>query len=269
MKRPGLGAIHEKILELLKGAPQGLDVHEIREHLGGTGAIGDQQHLDKRIRELRDYYHAPRRKVAGRWVYVYEGERGKAAADDGKITPRVRAEVLHRAHQRCQMCGRTVGGDGVKLQVDHKIPRTWGGATVSENLWALCEACNQGKRDYFSSFNDAEMQEIMSKESVYERIAETLRLHAPEPTPSWLLEFVANFDDFQDDWQKRLRELRYPVIGMVIPPTLRKLPSGKREAAYRLEKWVDLPANHKFLIKEHERLTKAANAKRRLSGEAK
>jgi hypothetical protein len=165
------------------------------------------------------------------------------------------------------MCGRTVEGDGVKLQVDHKIPRTWGGATTSENLWALCEPCNQGKRDYFSSFNDAEMSAIMSKDSVYERIAETLRLHAPEPTPAWLLEFVANFDDFQEDWQKRLRELRYPVIGMIIPPVLRKLPSGKREVAYRLDKWVDLPTNHKFLIKEHERLTKAARSKSELPDE--
>ncbi len=252
-------------MDILRADARGLNIHEIRERLGGSAAIGDQQHLDKRIRELRDYYHVPRRKVDDRYVYVYEGERLTPVADDGKITPRLRAEVLHRAHQRCQMCGRTVEGDNVKLQVDHKIPRTWGGATVSENLWALCEPCNQGKRDYFSSFNDAEMQAIMAKESVYERIAETLRLHAPEPTPSWLLEFVANFDDFQEDWQKRLRELRY--LGMVIPATVRRLPSGKRQAAYTLEKWVELPPNHKFLIKEHERLTKAANAKGKLADE--
>jgi len=32
------------------------------------------------------------------------------------------------------------------LVVDHKIPREWGGETVSENLEAICEDCNAGKK---------------------------------------------------------------------------------------------------------------------------
>lgn len=254
--KSGLGPIHEKILALLKAAPDGLDVIEIRDRLPSD--IGVQQHLDKRIRELRDHYQIPREKIAGRWAYVYRGERTTPATDDGKITIRIRAEVLHRAHGRCQMCGKTVEGDGVQLQVDHRIPRNWGGATVVENLWALCQPCNGGKRDYFSSFNDAEMQAIMSKKSVYERLAATLRLHAPNPTPSWLLEFVANFEDFQEDWQKRLRELRY--LGMVIQVGKSKNAAGKVQSTYVLEHDVELPANHKFIIKEHERLTKKRRA---------
>lgn len=244
----GLTALHHKILGILKAAPDGLDVIEIREAIPDLGV---QQHLDKRIRELRDHYLVPREKIKGRWVYVFRGERTAPAADDGKITIKLRAEVLHRAHGRCQMCGKTVEGDGVRLQVDHKIPRTWGGATVAENLWALCQPCNGGKRDYFSSFNDETMQAIMAKNSVYERLAETLRLHAPNPAPSWLLEFVANFDDFQEDWQKRLRELRY--LGMIIPVTKSRNAAGKVTSAYRLDRDVELPPNHKFLIKEHER----------------
>jgi 5-methylcytosine-specific restriction endonuclease McrA len=247
-KKKGLTALHHQILELLKAAPDGLDVIEIRSAIPDLGV---QQHLDKRVRELRDHYLVPREKIKGRWVYVYRGERTAPAADDGKITIKLRAEVLHRAHGRCQMCGKTVEGDGVQLQVDHKIPRTWGGATVAENLWALCQPCNGGKRDYFSSFNDETMQAIMAKDSVYERLAETLRLHAPNPAPSWLLEFVANFDDFQEDWQKRLRELRY--LGMIIPVTKSRNAAGKVTSAYRLDRDVELPPNHKFLIKEHER----------------
>lgn len=253
--KKGLSAIHQKILALLQGAPDGLDVIEIR---NGLPDVGVQQHLDKRIRELRDHYIIPREKVGSRWVYVYRGERTAPAADDGKITIKLRAEVLHRAHGRCQMCGKTVEGDGVQLQVDHKIPRTWGGATVSENLWALCQPCNGGKRDYFSSFNDDTMQAIMTKESVYERLAETLRLHAPQPAPSWLLEFVANFEDFQEDWQKRLRELRY--LGMVITVAKSKNAAGKVTSSYRLDRDVEMPANHKFLIKDYER--KGAKARR-------
>ena len=112
--------------------------------------------------------------------------------------------------------------DGVKLQADHKVPINWGGTTTLDNLWALCQLCNGGKRDFFASFDDKEMQKIVKMDSVYERIAEMLRLHRGEPVPSWLLEFVANVNDFQEDWQKRLRELRYPVIGMKIKATRTK-----------------------------------------------
>lgn len=257
-KEKKVGAIHEQILALLKAAPNGLDVIEIRQ---GIAEIGVQQHLDKRVRELREHYNIPRRKVLGRWVYLFEGERLDPAADDGKIGIRLRAEVLHRAHGRCQMCGRTVADDGIALQVDHKIPRNWGGKSASQNLWALCQPCNGGKRDFFSSFNDETMRTIMNKESVYERLAETLRLHAPEPAPSWLLEFVANFEDFQEDWHKRLRELRY--LGMKFTVGKKKNEAGKVQSAYRLNHWVDLPPNHKFLIKEHERLTKLKNKRER------
>ena len=254
-RTPGLGTIHEQILDLLKAAPDGMNVFEIREALGDVGV---QQHLDKRVRELRNYHRIPRRKVKEKWVYFYEGQLAEPLSDTGFINRTLRAEVLHRAHGKCQMCGRSVQEDGVKLEIDHQIPRTWGGLTISENLWALCQPCNGGKRDYFASFNDDEMRRILAKRSVYERIAETLRLHLGEPTPSWLLEFVANAEDFQEDWHKRLRELRYPAIGLKIRATRAKANTGKWESAYQLDEWKDLPPDHKFLIKEHERVTRAS-----------
>lgn len=255
-KKPTLGTIHLRILELLRdAAPDGLTIYQIREQLGDD--IEVQQHLDKRVRELRYYHKVPLRNGG---KYFYEGDRPEGEiADAGVISSKLRAQVLNLAHGRCQMCGRTVSEDEVKLQVDHKIPRNWGGETQIDNLWAICDLCNSGKRDFFASFNDDEMKQIMTKDSVYERIAETLRLHDGEPVPSWLLEFVANSVDFQEDWQKRLRELRYPVIGMKISATRKKTETGKWEAAYKLDKWVDLPSNHKFLIKEHERLTRKKN----------
>ena len=100
----------------------------------------------------------------------------------------------------------------------------------------------------------------MARDSVYERLAETLRLHSPNSTPSWILEFVANFDDFQEDWQKRLRELRY--LGFKISVTRTKNDAGKVQSAYRLANWVDLPADHKFQIKQHERDTQLKNKRK-------
>jgi len=207
----------------------------------------------QRVRELRKLYKISRRKVGDRWVYVFDGDADVVAVDDGAIGAKLRAEILHQAHGRCQMCGRTVSEDSVKLQIDHKIPRTWGGATIPENLWAVCQLCNGGKRDYFATFNDSDMKKIMAKQSVYERIAETLRLSPGEPVPSYLLSFVANADDYQEDWQKRLRELRYPVIGMVIDVRKSKNANGKVQSFYLLKKDCELTADHKFQIKEYER----------------
>lgn len=256
-KAKPLNSLHLDILELLKdAAPGGLTIQEIRAQLGN---IEGQQHLDKRVRELRYYHDVP--YEGGK--YVYKGERAAGPiADSGNISSKLRAQVLELAHGRCQMCGRTVAEDHVKLQIDHKIPRNWGGETVIDNLWAICNLCNSGKRDFFASFNEDEMKEIMTKDSVYERIAETLKMYQPDPVPSWLLQFVANSDDFQEDWQKRLRELRYPVIGMEIKTTMKKNEHGKKEAAYQLEKWVPLPPDHKALIKQHERDTRLKNKKK-------
>lgn len=248
--KPKIGTIHQQILDLLKKNGDGLTIYEIREAIPD---IAVQQHLDRRVRDLRYYYNIPLKK-GGR--YVYEGERATPAADSGTINAKDRAAVLNTAHGRCQMCGRTIADDGIKLEVDHKIPRNWGGETVIDNLWALCQLCNGGKRDFFASFNIAEMKEIVTLESVYERIARILKLHEGKPVPSWLLEFVSNVNDFQEDWQKRLRELRYPVIGMKIKATRAKTPSGKWQAAYILEEWKPLPPNHKVLIKEFERKNK-------------
>jgi 5-methylcytosine-specific restriction endonuclease McrA len=252
-KIPGLIVIHEQILGVLKDHPEGLTIHEIREAIPN---IGIQQHLDKRVRDLRYHYDVPLVVRGGKSVYILGAARIGNTSGTGRVTSKVRASILHRAHGRCQMCGRTVADDGIKLQVDHRIPRNWGGIDDADNLWALCELCNSGKRDYFATFDDEVMKAIMKKESVYERIAETLRLHLGEPTPSWLLEFVANADDWQDDWQKRLRELRYPPIGLKIRASRVRNKTGRWTSNYTLDEWKELPTNHKFLIKEHERVTR-------------
>ncbi|WP_413301041.1 HNH endonuclease [Bacillus sp. 1P10SD] len=55
----------------------------------------------------------------------------------------LRFKVLER-DRACKLCGRTPK-DGIKLHVDHITPYSFGGATVLENLQALCEECNIGK----------------------------------------------------------------------------------------------------------------------------
>lgn len=62
-----------------------------------------------------------------------------------KLTKKLRYEILERDRRKCQMCGRTPYEDGVKLEVDHKIPIAKGGRTELNNLWTLCQDCNKGK----------------------------------------------------------------------------------------------------------------------------
>jgi hypothetical protein len=204
--------------------------------------------VNRRVRDLRAWYFVPLIKNR----YVLKGERPEPTDTQG-VSGKLRAAVLHRAHGRCQMCGKTVAEDGVKLEADHKIPRSWGGDTTEDNLWAICQQCNNGKRNFFSSFDPNLMSKLVATKSVHERIATMLKMHEGEPVPSWLLEFVANVNDFQEDWQKRLRELRYPVIGMKIRATTAKAPSGKKLSSYTLEHWVPLPQDHQALIKQYER----------------
>jgi hypothetical protein len=68
------------------------------------------------------------------------------------------------------------------------------------------------KEAYFSSLHvDAElMKGVMAHESVHVRIGELLKtVGVGKRTASQLIDVVAD----QSDWQKRLRELRCPVIG--------------------------------------------------------
>lgn len=245
-----LGRVASRALELLRKHTDGLTMAEMRDLLD-MGAE-EQEHFNRRVREIRKLYHMPgkRRKSDGAYLYVL-GDL-KPQSDSGQVSEKLRAAVIHLAHGRCQMCGKTIADDGIKLQADHKVPQSWGGPTTMENLWAICEECNRGKRNYFASFSADEMQKVANIESVHERIAQFLRLHMPDPVPAWAIEFVANVRDQQLDWRKRLRELRYEPIGLQIEVSKKKDDKGV-QSFYSLQRWRDLPEDHVRLIKEFEK----------------
>ena len=245
-----LGHIATKALALLREHPGGLSMAEMRDMLGETTQT--QEHFNRRVREIRKLFELDlaRRNEDGAAIYLL-GER-KSQVDSGQVSEKLRAAVIHMAHGRCQMCGRTIKDDGIKLQADHKVPQSWGGPTKLENLWAICEACNRGKRNFFASFNPKEMQQVVHIESVHERIARFLKLHAPEPVPAWAIEFVANVRDQQLDWRKRLRELRYDPIGLEIEVSKKRDEKGV-QSYYALKNWRDLPDDHVRQIKDFER----------------
>ena len=127
-----------------------------------------------------------------------------------------------------------------------------GGPTTLENLWAICEACNRGKKNFFGSFEADEIKQVVNIESVHKRIALSLKLHTPEPVPAYAIEFVANVRDLQLDWRQRLCELRYEPIGLEIEVSKKKDGKGV-QSFYSLKNWRDLPKDHLRLIKDFER----------------
>ena len=80
------------------------------------------------------------------------GERNKKRSKSyrkkyrGKVDRSRRIKVLERDNYTCQICGRSIE-DGVKLEIDHVIPKSKGGTYKMDNLQTLCFDCNRGKRD--------------------------------------------------------------------------------------------------------------------------
>jgi hypothetical protein len=248
-----LGVIHAQILELIS-RPEGATMLQLREIL----KTGDTQgQLDRRLREL-DPHHVIERTRQGKWVvYRRTGPRASGEWDFSSISKKDRAAVLHDAHGVCQMCGKTIKDHGIRLHVDHKIPQEWGGTSALENLWAICSVCNEGKRSFFATFDAKTMTKVLAHESVHRRLLEALRLRPGDWFDFDFLKFVANFEDYQDDWTKRIRELRY--FGLKIE--VGKFKSGRRVVSrYRLIGDVaDLPEDLSAAAQEYERARAAKN----------
>lgn len=242
--------IHRRILDLLSENPQGLSITEIRRMLKLKGT--EHQHLDRRVRDLDAAYEIERVRDRGALLYVLKGLR---TSPRGRvpIRPKIRAEVLSEAQGACAMCGRTIKEDGIKLQIDHIIPVEWGGTSDKWNLQALCAEDNAAKKASYSGFDPRVMKRVFSHSKVHQRIGELLIQMRPNYVEGWLIGRVAQ----QEDWHKRLRELR--VLGWEISFRKTKQPNGRVTTAYKVEKWTRLSGDPAQDIRKLER---ARGAKR-------
>lgn len=240
----GPTGIIAKLVELLQAHPEGLTSGEMRAKLGLKAE--EQAQFDRRRRDIRRWYHLEKKQVGNRAVYTL-GQKLESESKSGKISLKLRAEVLHHARGRCQMCGKTVVDDEITLVVDHKTPQDWGGTDDPENLWAICEDCNHGKKNHFSSQDQSLMRKVMGHKSIHVRIGELLKQNIGKAVPSKLIEFVAN----QDDWKKRTRELRY--LGWQIEASRAKDPSGRVKSSYTLHAFSEWPSDPTGWIRNYEK----------------
>jgi hypothetical protein len=117
------GKIHLRIIEVMKRFPGGISGGQIRQGLEKEGLDpSEQTHLDRRKRDLKKWFvikkelttivvNGQNRKVT---LYKYAGVRPEVI-DEGQPSLKERAEVIHSAHGRCQMCGKSVEQHGIIL----------------------------------------------------------------------------------------------------------------------------------------------------------
>jgi hypothetical protein len=99
------------------------------------------------------------------------------------------------------------------------------------------------------------MKKAVVHDSVHVRIGELLKaVGVGEHTEPALLEVVAD----QEDWHKRLRELRYDVIGWKIDPVPYK-EGGRKKVDYILRSWKPWPPDPTGAIRRFEKDRKARN----------
>lgn len=222
-------------------------------------ALGEpQEHIDRRLRELRRHFDIPAVPQPGSAAPRYElrGWSATPAADDLPISSRMRAQVL--APGRCFQCGRTPKDDGVKLVVDHKVPQSWGGGNELENLQPLCEECNSGKRDYFQTYDvfTAEIRLAITYPEPQRRIGELLKAFDGQWVRTDLLGMVASAQEFQEDWQRRLRDLR--VLGWKVDYQRRYNEGARVWTYYRVTQSQPWPEDIRAAITAEEQRRRAA-----------
>jgi rubredoxin len=142
------------------------------------------------------------RKLKG---YVLHSLTKKKGAKRRTINAKQRYAILKRNNFRCRSCGRGVK-EGVKLNVDHKIPVDWGVKEHYENneLQTLCEECNLGKKNFYSDYDKEEIQNILSLRSGMDRLEALFKYRKGRPIPWEILDSISGIRD----WERTLRSLR-------------------------------------------------------------
>ncbi|WP_037315185.1 HNH endonuclease [Amycolatopsis orientalis] len=215
-------------------------MREIRAHIAEV--LGEAlSQTDRRVRDLRDHFQVLAVRSGSEHLYRLEGwSEVKKDGSRKALSRRVRAEVL--SPKRCAQCGRTPLDHGVVLDVDHKVPREWGGTDELDNLQPLCVECNSGKKDFYATYDAyaAEIRAASAHAEPHGRIGELLKAFRGDWAPSSLIGVVASMHQYQEDWQRRLRELR--LLGWKISSRRKRDPiTGRTNTWYRAESWKPWP----------------------------
>ena len=195
-------AAKERIFELLKTrVGQFVSLQEIRD-------VAQTIDFTRTLRALRQegWDLELRRDKGTVWYRLHSLTRRKGKSRI-PIDKKTRYRILMRDNSACQRCGRTPA-EGVKLQVDHKLPVEWGGTNDDDNLWTLCRECNEGKKAFFSDFKSDEMRRVCALPTGTSRLIEFVQMNYHKALPATTLAIVSRIRDWTREVRK-LRELGY------------------------------------------------------------
>lgn len=119
------------------------------------------------------------------------------------IPNNIRYAILQRDNSTCKRCGNTIE-DGIKLEVDHKLPVDWGGDNDLDNLWTLCNICNGGKKHLFSDLDNDVMREVMRVEKGSQKLRVLFELSPNVILEVHVLEAISKIRD----WTRTIRQIR-------------------------------------------------------------
>lgn len=219
-----------------------------------AGASADSS-VERALRGLRDYFDIAAVAVGGAVRYRLRGWAGtRPAGDRVPISARLRARAL--APARCAQCGRTPSRHGVVLDVDLRVPQDWGGTSDPENLQALCEECQDGKRQYLETYaaHAEQIRHAASFDEPQRRIGELLKALAGQWVPTDLIGIVASAKEYQEDYQRRIRDLRY--LGWEYEQSRRYHEGARVKVYYRLVRAEPWPGNIRAAIAAEEQRRK-------------
>ncbi|MBI1923901.1 HNH endonuclease [Candidatus Poribacteria bacterium] len=73
------------------------------------------------------------------------GEIEGTAMRKRRVSLRLRQRITEQSDYSCGYCLTSQRITGARMEVDHIIPESVGGATTEENLWLACSSCNEFK----------------------------------------------------------------------------------------------------------------------------
>ncbi len=123
-----------------------------------------------------------------------------------------------------------------------------GGSAEADNLQPLCEQCASGKREFrqIHAVHADKIQRAAAFDEPQRRLAEMLLAFDGEWVRSDLLEGVASAKEYQDDWQRRLRELR--DLGWNYEPKRHYHEGARVRVYYRLTKSAPWPDDMRAVL---------------------
>lgn len=207
--------------------------------------------VEQVIVELREYFYIAKVILDGEERYELRGWAGiRPLSKLALISPRLRAETL--ALGRCAMCGRTPSQHSVTLTVVLKFPPEWGGTNDKDNLWPLCGLCDDGRREFLRSYApyDDQIGRAAAFAEPQRRIGELLKAFDGRWVPSDLIGIVASALEYQEDYQRRIRDLRF--LGWLVQQQKRYHEGARVMVYYRLIHAEPWPLNIRAAIVAEE-----------------